>query len=582
MALPSMETDQRSRTFAELTRFIYKSPHWRNFLIPIAAIFAFDYFLVRRIDLLLVGIIGSFLLVLILDEIFVKVAKFVFPFRRILFMDFLSLVIWSIYFWILYAIHFTSIENLIMISLSSVGLVRVIILYGYYSENSSKTIFPSLNYTYAGVIMLYPVVHNSLGLVAYFLSSLVFVAAGAIFVKRSTRKFQEEFQESPTEMIKFFLNYRSAKDSEKIGQKFFEKIYSHSRKVPVKVMDIVTSGGNRKAVLVFPYIHPGPFGRIGSSDLPERLQLRLKDLGADLLVFHTTTTNSNNCRGDEDIDLIADAVRKALDRMKFSNTMSRFKKITVGKYVISLQRIGEFAFSALVPEKTPFDDVSLSEGLKVIDSLRKDSVEDIALIDAQNHFTDGVRELKECTTFIPAMKRELSRMQPKFPARIGYFRTTATMDGLASMGVQAIVLNAGDQYQAIVLTDSNNVTTEVIEKARELSAKDVEGLEIYTSDNHVVNAGTLDMNPLGSRCDPVKLAELISKTVKLAKDDVEDVRVGMASETVKVHMGDENTFQNLIDVVFSSIRTAKYTIMAAIPLSMLTSIGLFYLFLQSF
>ncbi len=575
-----MEENHKSRTFGELSRFIYRSPHWRNLTIPILAIFIIDYFLLRDAFVVGVGIAGSFLLVLLFDWVFVKTARFVFPFRRIFFLNFLSLIIWSVFFWIIYFIRFTSIENLLMISLSSVSLVRVIILYGYYSENSSRTIFPSLNFTYAGIIAFFLVYGNPYTILPFLLSSLVYVTAGAIFVKRSTRKFIDEFGESPTEMIKFFLNYKSVENSERIGQKFFEKIYRHSRKVPVKMMDVVSSGGKRKALMVFPYIHPGPFGRIGSSDLPERLRTRLPEVGADLMVFHTTTTNSNNCRGDQDIDSIAEGIRKGMGKLTYSDTMSRFKKITVGKYVVGMQKIGEFGFSALIPEKTPFDDVSLSEGLKVIDSLTKSTLKDLVLIDAQNHFTDGVRELGECTTFIPAFEREFSRMQSRFPARMGYARVTPKMEGLATMGVQVMVLNAGDTYQAIALTDSNNVTTEVIEKAREKTSSMVNGLEIYTTDNHVVNAGSLDMNPLGARCDVDELTNQIAVAVEKAKADVEDVRIGIASETVKVNMGDENTFQNLIDLVFSSLKTAKYTIMVAIPASIALSIFIFDLFLS--
>lgn len=575
-----MEANHKSRTFAELSRFIYRSPRWRNLTIPILAVFIIDFILLRNLLVVGVGIAGSFLLVLLIDWLFVEGTSFVFPFRRIMFLNFLSLLIWSIFFWILYFFAFTSIENLILISLSSVSLVRVIILYGYYSEDSLKTILPSLNYTYAAIITFFIVYGNPYTIVPFILSSLVYVTAGAIFVKRSTRKFIEEFGESPTEMIKFFLNYKSVENSEKIGQRFFEKIYRHTRKVPVKVMDVESKGGKRKALMVFPYIHPGPFGTIGTSNLPERLQDRLPEVGADLMVFHTTTTNSNNCRGDEDIDAIAEGIRKSMENLAYSEDISRFKKITVGKYVVGLQKIGDFGYSSLIPEKAPFDDVSLSEGLKVIEALSKKTVKDLVLIDAQNHSTEGVRELDDCSTFIPALEREFSRMQTRFPARMGYAKVTPKMEGLASMGIQVMVINAGNTYQAIALTDSNNVTTEVIEIAREKTSSMVDGLEIYTTDNHVVNAGSLDMNPLGARCNVEELTDQIAVAVKAAKEDVEDVRIGMASETVKVKMGDEDSFQNMIEVVFSSLRTAKWTILAAIPVSVILSILIFDSFLS--
>lgn len=575
MASTLMEANHKSRTFAELSRFIYRSPHWRNLSIPIIAILLVDYFILRDFLLVTVGIGGSFLAVLLFDWIFVKVARFEFPFRRIMFLNFLSLVIWSIFFWIIYFIHFTSVEYLIMIAISSISLVRVIILYGYYSENSSKTIFPSLNYTYAAIISLFLVFRDVFTVIPFLLASLVYVIAGAIFVKSSTKKFIEEFGESPTEMIKFFLNYKSGENSDRIGQKFFEKIYRHTRKIPVKVMEIATSSGKRKTLLVFPYIHPGPFGRIGSSDLPLRLQTRLKDLDTDLMVFHTTTTNSDNCRGDPDMDVIAEGIRKSIEKMSYVDTMSKFKKITVGKYVIGMQKIGDFAYGALIPEKTPFDDVSMSEGLKVMDSIIGKSLKDFALIDAQNHFTDGVRELDDCSGFASAFEREFARMQSRYPARAGYSRVSPSIEGLATMGIQALVFNAGDSYQAIVLTDSNNITSEVISMAREKTVDIVDGLEIYTTDNHVVNAGSLDMNPLGSRCDVGGLTDQIKVVVESAKKDIEDVRIGMATDVVKVKMGDENSFQNLIELVFSSLKTAKYILMVAIPSAIVISFVIF-------
>lgn len=127
-----MEANHKSRTFAELSRFVYKSPHWRNLAIPIIAVFAVDFIILRDVMLVGMAVIGSFFLVLLFDWIFVKAARFVFPFRRILFMDFISLIIWSIFFWAVYYIHFMSVDNLIMISLSFVSFVRVLILFGYY------------------------------------------------------------------------------------------------------------------------------------------------------------------------------------------------------------------------------------------------------------------------------------------------------------------------------------------------------------------------------------------------------------------------------------------------------------------
>ena len=151
-------------------------------------------------------------------------------------------------------------------------------------------------------------------------------------------------------------------------------MYRSKRNVPVKVIDIKRQDGTRKAIIVFPYIHPGPFGTLGSSDLPARLQSRLNDLNSDLMVFHTTTTNSNNCAGESDIDSISDAVRRSLDHMDYVNTMSKFKKLTVGKLAIGIMKFGDFGIGSIIPEKMSFDDVSLKEGMKLIHSVEKSTL----------------------------------------------------------------------------------------------------------------------------------------------------------------------------------------------------------------
>lgn len=571
-----MEQNHTSRTFAELARFAYKSPRGQILSIPVAIVFLIDYMIVRNAELTGVVFIGSFLLVLLFDILFVKIARFVFPFRRILFMDFISLMIWSVFFWIIYYIHFTALPDLVMIAMSSVSLMRVLILFGYYSERSYKTILPSLNYTYAAAVAIILMYGFIPGLIPFVISSVIYSVAGSVFVRRSTRRFQEAFDESPTEMIKFFLNYKSTQGASKAGQKFFDKIYRHSREVPVKIMDIINTGGKRKAMLVFPYIHPGPFGLLGSSGLPSRLQARLNDFGADLMVFHTTTTNSNNCRGDQDIDAIAEGIRKASGHLEFADTMSEFHRVPVDDHVAGIQVFGNFAFASLIPENDAFDDVNLEEGLRVIEAMKGNGLSDMALIDAQNYFRDGLRELRDCSHFIPAFKNAVPAIGQQHRARVGYARRKGQFEGLAEMGIQVLVTEAGENRQAIVLTDSNNITGDVIEKARSITGDLVSNLEVYTTDNHVVNGGSLDMNPLGMKCDIDSLASLIRETVNDAVEDVEDVRIGMASEDVNVKMGDENSFQELIDVVFSSIKTAKRTIAVAIPSALALSLAIFF------
>ncbi len=569
---------QEGKAFSDLTKLIKKSPHWTLLTLYSAIILLIDYYLLKDLVLIIVGILGSFVLVNLFDVIFVKVTKTHFPARRIYYLNFMSLGFYSIFFWIALAVHlFTSVESMLMVSISSATLLRVLIFYTYYSDKPSKFFLPALNYTYAATIAFFLTFRNPLVVIPFIISSIIYVIGGIIFVKSSTKEFSKEYGESATKIIQMFLNYNNNEESVEVGNKFFSQIYAHSRKVPVKVIDVLKKDNSRMVTMVFPYVHPGPFGTLGSSDLPQRLQNRFSDLGNDLMVFHTTTTNSNNCSGDPDIDEIANGVRGCLKDMKYTETISRFKKINAGKHVIGMQKFGNYGFGAIIPEREPFDDVKLKPGLEIIKQVEKDSLDEFALIDAQNFFTEKAPELDNCEDMANVFSRELDRLESKYPARMGYARIHEEMHELGSMGVQAIVTQTGSNHQAIVLTDSNNITREAVELARELVDGEVQLLEIYTTDNHYVNANNLDINPLGQSNTLESAADLIRRTVLEAKKNTTDVRIGMKSQTVKVKMGEENTYQKLIESVFTSLKMAKYTIIITIPSSIIASIAVFAL-----
>ena len=133
----------------------------------------------------------------------------------------------------------------------------------------------------------------------------------------------------------------------------------------------------------------------------------------------------------------------------------------------------------------------------------------------------------------------------------------------------------GDRIDAIVLTDSNNITTETIEMVREKSRHIVSNVEIYTTDNHIVNASTLDVFPLGIKGDVDIISELIVGTIKNAVRDVSDSKVGMGSADVRIKMGEENSYHKLTENVLSTVRKAKYAIAGTLPMALIISYLIF-------
>ena len=104
------------------------------------------------------------------------------------------------------------------------------------------------------------------------------------------------------------------------------------------------------------------------------------------------------------------------------------------------------------------------------------------------------------------------------------------------------------------------------------SASLVKNMDIYTTDNHVVNVGELDINPLGMHCDPEPVAELINNTVLKAIENSGPATIGTHTEYTNVTMGEENSFHNLMETVLLSIRKAKYSIAFVLIISMFISV----------
>jgi putative membrane protein len=135
------------------------------------------------------------------------------------------------------------------------------------------------------------------------------------------------------------------------------------------------------------------------------------------------------------------------------------------------------------------------------------------------------------------------------------------------MGIQCLVFDYGNEKDGIILTDSNNISRDLMERVRTLLSGELRNIGIYTTDNHVVNAGSLDMNPLGESGDIDAIAEAIRDTVRSASENIEDVSAVYGSRKVNVRMGSEESYQTLMDTVFTSLSKAKVYAAIAIGLT---------------
>lgn len=567
-----------SFTFSDLSKFLKRAPSVKTYVVPAAIFLIIDYLLWSDVLATVFAFIVPLVVVILIDRVFVHYAKFHFPARRVYYLDFMAFFFAEIYFVLLRLVspNFVNFEYDVMIAFSTTSLLRSMVLYTYYSDRYRNIVLPSLAYSASVMIGLSFISSNYLPYLLFLAMTLIFSLGGYFFADVSVSFFKDEFGQSPIKILNFFLNSRTPGSSEEDAGKFFRKIYDRKCTVPVQVAEIRNAEGKRKTILVFPYVHPGPFGNVGTSNLPFKLQSRLADLGVDLMVFHTTTTNSNNSATEEDIDRIAEATRKALNGIEFQDRISRFERVEVGDHSLGLLRFGDFGLGAMIPDKERFDDVSLSEGLRMIEEMKSSGASDFIAIDAQTHFLQGAQPLNNLDDIIKASKSKFAEMPVDMVPMIGYFRLEADAKAMGPLGIQCLALESAEGIQALVLTDSNNITGDLIDLARKKAEGIVDDVEFFTTDNHYINAGTLDMNPLGQRDDPEKIADMIAECIRGAIGDIEECTIGMSTEHADVSMGEESTFKRLLDSVRVSLRRARFTIIATISSCIASTLLLSY------
>ncbi|MGC8609557.1 MAG: DUF2070 family protein, partial [Thermoplasmata archaeon] len=249
-------TEDKNKGFEDLTGFVRRSIKSRYFIIPIIAIVYIDYLIMKNLEYSIIAVVAIYLLAILLDMVFSRVTKITFPLRRSSYLNFVSLVTWSIFFWILLALHvFSNIEISMLVSISSTTMLRFLIFYVFYPNDRFKEIIPSMNYVYSALIFFMVIYRADYGLILPFIiSSLIYAMAAYYLIRHSTRKFVKQYKTSPSKILEFFLNSNKRLEANPSIKKFFDHIYRVERSIPVKVVDIKNKNGQRKVSFIIPYI----------------------------------------------------------------------------------------------------------------------------------------------------------------------------------------------------------------------------------------------------------------------------------------------------------------------------------------
>jgi len=409
----------------------------------------------------------------------------------------------------------------------------------------------------------------------YLISTFLYWFAAHLTLRFSVSKFVKEFGENPLWFLSSFVNYMSKNKREEVHELngFFKNIYSQ-REVPITLLGFHRSDGSLKAMFVFPYIHPGPFGSVGGSDIPNKLE---KYTGLNnLLVFHTTTTHDDNIATEEDVKKIANIIKKYSGRGKYDR-FSDFKRFHVGNIEVATQIFGNYALIFLIPSKRFFDDVDFRAGMTIRRKLLN-FFEDAAVVDAHNNFDENALPLTLSAHEINIIKKKLKELKADEPIKMGFASSRIQGKSIGPGGIRTVVFEYGDRRIAYILLDGNNIKKGLRERIRTEALKIVDEAEIFSTDNHIVNYNFLDLNPIGDKDSWDLLIGKIISTLKKAVENIEEVKVEALTEFVMLNMASRGQLHKLTEITRLSVGRAKIIAPLSLSLSFILSLIVFILF----
>jgi putative membrane protein len=394
---------------------------------------------------------------------------------------------------------------------------------------------------------------------------------------------------------------------QELEREFFSKIGTNSnvrvgtvsfrKKEPASTPERGRQPGNQKlkSLWVIPSIHPGPFGHLGGSNLPYKLYQSVKNLTSSLMVFHGPTTHDYNPVATSECRKISKAIKKLVNTTEYSDTSTSFLRKTLdsmdstgsqnsnskpNRSGLNLcgQRLGNGSVYVHTSSPESTDDIDYPVGEGVIQRAQHETNKRALFIDAHNCLEPGTGQVyfgsekaNNLMKLVSSVNQELQEQDGhKSILRCGCAENTQfkVSDGLGPLGIQVLVVkceseNEEGKTNAYVLMDGNNVVPGLREKILDSLVGIVDDGEVFTTDNHVVNATMGGYNPVGLKLEQSKIIGIVKKLVESAKDDCELCEVGVNSTIVKnIRILGQNTPLRLSATINSTISVMKSSLVA--------------------
>jgi putative membrane protein len=484
----------------------------------------------------------------------------------------LSLFCWGL--WLLFIVVGVAIGMLVKLCLlgfSAVLILRLIVFNSTSSTGSKRLLTASLLQPFPCIIPFLLFWTE----IDYFLISLFFVFSAVVsvlssfsFISLLNRVGEQTLKIPSLSLFKAFLiNWIVGLNAP--FEEFLEKL---GEEQDVKVSLIKFDASKPKAVIVVPFVHPGPFKNVGSSFLPSMLKTALeKELNCIACVPHGLLGHELDLSSQIQNQKILNRVVKSSNFKATEAQGTPFIKISNGSATTCCQVFGKFAFLSFTLAPKTTEDLPQELGLFVQEEAKKHGLTHCAIVNAHNSINgtintqEALNALKATAAKCLEQTASLGRLPFEVGAATVIPKGFSLQDGMGPGGITVIVVKVSEQKTAYVVIDGNNMVSGLRERILStLKSMGMSEGEVFTTDTHAVNALILSKrgyHPIGEAIDHEKLIGYIKRVTLAAVSDLERAKAGARGMTVRnVKVIGEKKLETLCLLTDSVVQKAKKTV----------------------
>jgi putative membrane protein len=493
----------------------------------------------------------------------------------------LSLFCWGL--WLLFIVVGVAIGMLVKLCLlgfSAVLILRLIVFNSTSSTGSKRLLTASLLQPFPCIIpflLFWAEINYFLIFLFFVFSTVVSVLSSFSFISLLNRVGAQTLEIPSLSLFKAFLiNWIVGLNAP--FEEFLEKL---GEEQDVKVSLIKFDASKPKAVIVVPFVHPGPFKNVGSSLLPSMLKTTLEnELSCVACVPHGLLGHELDLSSQVQNQKVLNRVVESSNFKAFEAQATPFIKVSNGLATACCQVFGKFAFLSFTLAPKTTEDLPQELGLFVQGEAEKHGLSHCAVVNAHNSINGTIsgQEALNALKATAAKCLEKTSSLKRLPFEVGVATVVpkgfSLKDGMGPGGITVTVVKVDEQKTAYVVIDGNNMVSGLREKILStLKSIGISEGEIFTTDTHSVNALILSKrgyHPIGEAIDHEKLIGYIERVTLAAVSDLERAKAAARNITVrKVKVIGEKKLETLCLLTDRVLQKAKK---AVIPIFATTSI----------